>query len=542
MVSPSINNGLSGYVTAVRSPSTAAETLPTSSSLKLENGKLVPQTWTDSLKRFFIPYHASSQDSKVTGYFLSYFKELFSGKKPQEEGAQIRSMILLAERYAAAGKGNYSEQFPGACRLEHYTLAARARMDFFSEGQTRTSIREKCLKEKKALPVEWIKHGFPEEIFWNSPDLVDFISAAYLHRFIRHADYQHTIQMLPSISPGNGGIPRVMEPHLKMEGKMTPWSEISRKISVDEEGRMFSLGTDGKKSYWMYLEEGFVQNDRHDFEKLTPFKSLPKALDANQVQIVTSHIPRSRWSFLHHLTKGNVHTHFRIIPRNGFAQTHQGSKLLDGKVYSIGYGARWDDVAHKQPLKTIPGMFYSPDSTEFFKEDLRITTLDQITDAQLLKLVEVTKKRSNELRPFNIASHNCSSETSEILSEAGVADLKSGVRSDHVLYTAFVPKFLRRGCATLSTQLSKFIPARVSSALSYAVFCTVTVMISPIFLILGAWRVKRPGPEDKRKGELKPLISSPFDLFDAEHFTINMTRSVSKWQKKQLNTVYVEQK
>ncbi|MBS0604233.1 MAG: hypothetical protein JSS60_04250 [Verrucomicrobia bacterium] len=513
-----------------------------SSDLLVESGELIEGDWKNSLLRFFVPYIASSQDRKVSDYFIAFFKDYF--KKEGTSGAQrnVLSMLALAERHISKGRGLITGQSSDTCRLERYTLAVRERLNQFDPDHSRAQLREKCRSDNAQMFAHWKKQEFAEEAFWKSPDLVDFISDSHLHRFIRYADYQHTIEMRPVLTQRNGTPVLVSEPHLKMNGRMTPWSKISQEISVDEEERLYSLGPDGKKIYWMYQEDGLVMRDRHDFSRLHHFKSLPTPPASCQVQIVTSHYPREKWGILEYLTKGNIHTHFRIIPREGFSASHPGSELQDGKVYSIGYGARWQDVAQGQPMNTIPGLFYNPDSTEFFKEDLMVTTLDKVTDEQLLKVVEITKRRSKELRPFNIATHNCSSETTEILHEAGVVDLPSALRGDRIFYEALVPKFIRRGFDALGRQLSKVVPAKVSIIASYIAFVPFVLFVSPFLLALGAWRTKQLEPEDQRKGVLKPMLSSIFDIFDPGRFTVDMTKNVTKWQKKQPNTVYVEQR
>jgi hypothetical protein len=507
----------------------------------VQGNSLFKGNWKTSLLRFFIPTYASNQDKKVSAFFTQYFKEILGKEIGVAEEQKTKAMLSLAEQHIARGKKRFFCPSPEISRLECYTLAARERLKLFGPQHSRASLNEQCRLDNQSLLKRWKGLGFPEESFWSCPDLVDFIFETHLHRHIRHVDYQHTIQMHPVLARCNGQTYFVSEPHLMMNGRMRPWSKISEQIAVDKEGRLHSKGPRGEKIYWIYLEQGLIQRDRHDFDKLHPFKTLANVPNSCQVQVVTSHFSGKRWLPWHYLTKGSVHTHFRIIPRTGFSSAHPTSELEDGKVYSIGYGARWDDVAKRQPLKTIPGLFYSPDSTEFFKEDLLITTLDNVTDERMLKLVKVTKKHAKELWPFNIAKRNCCSGTTELLKEAGVIDLRSEIRADHFLYKIFCPKLIRKGLAALSGQLAKVIPEKVSKVLSYAAFLPVAIMLSPLLLALGAWRSKRPDSKDKRQGQLTPMISKIADVFDPSKFTVNMTMNVFKWQKKQPNTVYIKQ-
>jgi hypothetical protein len=517
----------------------------TSNDIYVENGDLVKGDWKNSLLRFFLPWRASVQDMKVSQYFVNCFTRFLAQEKPLQNVERTKSMLFLCEQFVARSKGCFFSSSYDVPRLERYTLIVREKLNLFESQKFRRELMQTCRLDNQALICKWKNLGFPEEAFWRFPDFVDFIFESHLHRSICHADYKHAIQMIPVIPRAGYTTQRnpqtlrcSSEPHLMMNGRMTPWSHLARTISIDEEKRLFSKGKEGKKLYWLYNERGLVQKDRHDFDTLLPFKTLTKAPDSCQVQIVTSHYPKEKWQPYHHLTKGNVHTHFRLIPRKGFSMDHPNSELEDGKVYSIGYGAKWVDVAHYQPLKTIPGCFYNPDSTEFFKEDLMITTIDKLTDEQLLKVVEETKKRAKQLRPFNIVTSNCCTEATEILKRAGVIDLKSEIRGDLFLYKTFVPKLIRKKMRGLSEQLLKFIPAKVANALTDLAFVPFSLLLSPIFLLLGACNIKRPDPDDKRQGELTPMFSKIANIFHLGTYKVSMTARVSKWQKKQPHTIY----
>ena len=271
--------------------------------------------------------------------------------------------------------------------------------------------------------------------------------------------------------------------------------------------------------------------------RLTPFKTLPRAPNSCQVQIVTSHCPKERWRFWHHLFQGNIHTHFRLIPREGFSRAHPESELKDGGVHSVGFGAKWADVAKQQPLQTIPGLFFNTDSTEFFKEDLLITTLEGITDEKMLHLVETIKKHARNPHYFNIMTHNCCSEAMEILKEAGVIDL-SEMRADTFFYKALVPKCVRSKVTALKGMPQKSSLKNGSLFSAIFPFTPFTLLFSPLILAFGAWRTKE---EEGEKGALKPVISKISDIFDPDIFQVNMTMKVSKWQKKQPNTVHLSQ-
>ena len=169
-------------------------------------------------------------------------------------------MLLLAEQHTASCR---SSALP---RLNHYTLVVREKLQLFEASCARTERVKKCESNNLKLLTQWKKWGFPEEAFGGHPDLVDFVLRVHLHRYIRHADYQHTIKMLPTFVRRGDAISVVSHPHLLVNGQMTPWSKIAQKIAVDEAGNLYSEEGNGKKLPWMYLDQGFVQKDRHDFE------------------------------------------------------------------------------------------------------------------------------------------------------------------------------------------------------------------------------------------------------------------------------------
>ena len=494
-----------------------------------------------SLQNWVASGKTNEVEQKTTKQFLDFFKKHFENDDKAYDPNSVKRIIDHASEqiYSHMQKvGHFSIQSQIA-NLERYVFAARQQLNYFDEANPQSALKSIFTLHNKDLLAHWNKLQFSEDSFWASPHMVDFIFQSHLNRFIRHADYQHQIEMKPAFVKHCGHYQTTVEPHLLMQGKMTPWSTISKKIFIDEDERLYSTDAQGNKKYWMYLDQGLEEWDRHKFERLRHFKILPSPPQSCQVQIVTSQVPKERWSFWDRFLKGTHHTHLRLVVRDGFEANHPESELKNGGVYSTGYGGRWNDVNQGQLLKTIPGLFYNPDSTEFFKQDLWVTTIDNVSDEKILKLAEIIKRRAHETRPFNIIFHQCCTETTEILKEAEVIELDNVIRLDNLLYKMLVPKFIRRGLSALSTPLSKIIPESIAKPLSFIAFIPFTLFFSPLMLLVGAWDAKQPSGQSGHP--LSPLISKVSDLFDPDRFNINLTLNVTKWQKKQANTVYVKQ-
>ena len=461
-------------------------TLP--SNLYEQNGQIVRGNILNALARFFIPTFASSQDAKVSEFFMRYLKNYIRAEPSSRDRENVRSMLLLAEQHIAHGKGWFSGQTQDTCRLEHYTLLVRERLKEFDPKASKDLLEKKCRIDNKDELAKWTKLGFAEEAFWSSPDLVDFIFKSYLHRSIKHPYYKHNIEMYPVLVYFAGEQSVQLQPHILMDKRWTPWMEVCGRFNVDSESRIYTIENNVKK-IWTYLEQGLTQWNKNNFDTPRPLRQLDQPPSGSRIEIITTHAHRKDWNLCDRFLKGTRHSFFRIVPGVGFAGRHPETGLKDGAVYSFGWGTRWQDFSLFGSLSTMQGKWFCPDSFEFFKEDLRITPL-AVNECQAIKLLEIVKRRAKEPNPFHFITANCSGITAEILKEAGIIDL---TKKEHMLtmwYEFLVPKAVRRPIDKATSFIKLWTPSFISSGIDRLAKFLHSLVFLPLFSLLGAWRRK----------------------------------------------------
>ena len=124
---------------------TVPATLP--NNIYVKKNDLVAGDWTNYLKRCFIPYYASSQDQKVSEFFISYFNKFFKSESVTDR-ERVKAVISLADQHIVSSSTNIS-------RLEHYVLAARERLNIFDPQQVRQDLIEKCRSANRGLIDRW---------------------------------------------------------------------------------------------------------------------------------------------------------------------------------------------------------------------------------------------------------------------------------------------------------------------------------------------------------------------------------------------------
>jgi len=497
--------------------------------------------WKNSLMRWFIPGYASNQDKKVSQYFIHFFKNAFNDDL-EGNPEKFYAMIASAEEHIARGQRWFSHSVSeDIARLEVYIFAARKRMNLFDPGHPRQTLLEKCRTDNDTLYHRWKKLGFDEEAFWTSPDLVDFIFKAHLHRNITYPHYNHTIDMRLCVLRQCGQLVMSKQPHLLVNGQPTPWATLRKTFHIDKEDRVYTI-ENGIKKYWMYLEEGLTQYDRNNFESPHRLRRLPQTALQNRVEIVTTRAHRETWGIIDAVLKGFRHSFFRIIPGEGFSVRYPKTGLKSGDVYSMGWAPRRRDVTFWAPLSTMKGKWYSPDSWEFAKEDLYATPID-VSDEQLLKLLEMIKKRSQNDHPFHIINANCCGAVVSIFNEAGILNQCPKDHMAYLWYQFLFPKYLRKPIEKAASFASRWIPNCVIKKVEIFSKSVYSIIWAPIFTLLGAWRTDITYEDEngeemaiKTRNRIKALFSNVFDMFNSNKMVFDLTKNLYKWQKKQPGT------
>ncbi len=532
-------------------PQATPHTQQLSSNLQVGQQGLEERQWWTNVLRTVVPGYASKQDTQTTHYFLNFFKEIVTEKRTVPSSF-LREVIVLAEQHVGHRIDPAGDRAPKeVADLERYTLAARIRLNHFDSNEHKATLKAAVERHHQSLFTKWDRLDFgarPEdkEAFWTHPDMVDFIFKNHLHRNIRHADYMHKIQMLPVLNQREGRWVVEWEAHLKMNGHATKWSEIRNMLKVDDENRLYSIDAQGHKQHWMYLDEGFVPHERYDMEHMRRFKKLGAAPSSCQIQLITTHAPKNKWHMGDRVLQGTRHTFFRVVFRQNFQRTHAEQPYKDGEVYSIGWGAPWNQYNPWQPLKTLTGKIFCPDSFEFFAEDLYGSNID-ITDEQALRVMDVVKRRQREAgNGFHIITSNCTSNTADILREAQILDLSTEEHMLFLWYKFFFPESLRNHLDGIGKFFQTWTPDLVIKGLNSIGYFLHSLIFVPLFTLMGAWRSEiaydnesaslQPETPDElmlRAGNrVKALFSNGFDLFNSEKMTYDLTFKVWDWQKR----------
>jgi hypothetical protein len=222
--------------------------------------------------------------------------------------------------------------------------------------------------------------------------------------------------------------------------------------------------------------------------------------------------------------------------------------MEQGSVYSFGWGTIWRDFNIFSPLSTLKGRWYSPDDWEFLKQDHCITTLD-VTDEQVIKLMEIIRRRSQEELPFHFITANCCGITAEVLSEAGILDLCTKNHMAKLGYEFFIPKSLRAPLDKVTALADSVFPKFVTKSLNVVGAFFYSLIFAPLFTLLGAWRTNISFEDEegdsvqntfqmRASNRIKALFSNVFDLFSPSKMEFDMTKNIYKWQKQQPNTIF----
>ncbi|MBS0653391.1 MAG: hypothetical protein JSR39_07700 [Verrucomicrobia bacterium] len=531
------------------------------SGVQADGGALVEGGgWLNAVARSIIPGYATSEDAKVTKYFLNFFKDIIAEKKciPAD---QLKKIIRFAEQHIAERVSfrrghNLTEHTKEIADLERYAFAARIRLNDFESPQQKEALRGVVQRHNQSQFAKWDRLNFDnkpadKEAFFANPDMVDFVFKQHLHRYIRHQDYMHKVEMWPVLKQREGSWVVESEAHLKMNGRPTPWSTIRKMFKVEEDTeRLYTEETDGTKRYWMYLDEGFVQHDRHDFQNMRRFKQLERPPSTCKVQLITTHAPEDKWFWGDRLLQGARHTFFRIVIGEGFQRSHPDLPYRDGEVYSIGFGGPGNTVNVLQPLTTFRGRLYSPDSWEFYTEDLQVTEVDA-TDDKIIRLFDIVKQRATEEQGFHVIGSNCATNGMAMLREAEILDIPT---KNHMItmwyeyiFSEDFRKYIDKGCDFIV----RYTPESVKEVVKNIGLFIYSLVFAPLFLLLGAWRTKvayDPETPDALNGitaeegmvrannRIKALFSNIYDFFDPEKMSFDLTHNVWRWQVKDAET------
>lgn len=499
--------------------------------------------WT-SFCRAFIPAYASNCDAKITQAFQRTLEDILSGQKRASDDEQMGILLSRMDEHIERVTGERSVHVlppKDIIKLERYMLGVRHKTGIFRRDQSPHELRTLVHAHSKSLYDKWVKRQqYPEEAFFQAPDLIDFVFHSHLHRHISYPAYGG-VNKGHTVGWNKDGAT------LLVDGRTTQWSAMQRNFAVDKESeRIYSVdSTTGKRVFWCYLEKGLVP---HDVKKATPIplRTLPQDQipKSCQLQIVTTHDSPEKWNCVDRFLKGARHTFFRVIFREKFNERQDAGTYRPGEVYSWGWRPFWKDFNPLLPLESYQGYMQCPDNDEFLPQNFYETTLD-ITDEQALNLMSAAKNYKGR---FNFVTNNCAGTTAQLLRDTGIIEIPTGSFMTTMWYQFLVPKYIRNifdGIAgffqrntpdwlqTIAVRIGRFISA---------------IFFAPIFLLFGAWRTNitdealkhEDGLDEKPSKSIRALFNNIWDVFNPKSMTYDLTKNIYKWQKKQASTVFVK--
>jgi hypothetical protein len=323
------------------------------------------------------------------------------------------------------------------------------------------SLKEMVKKHDPASFNRWsVKCGLDPELFFEHPDFANFILTAFIHKSFEYFGKKQI---------NNGG-----QVGLLVEGKFTPWEDLSKRFVV-EEGKIFSTDT-GVKKRWIFLSEGLVCHDPYNWKMPVPIMKLEIPPGRYLLQVVTSHIKPENQGLIDRVTDGAMHSWFRII-------------TPDGNVYSFGMLHDRKDINLLQPMSSIKSKMSCPDVFEAYAEK-RIETTIPIEGEHVFKIGEIIKKYSrDENVQFHYLKANCTSFLQEVLTASGVGGIpNTKMTISRVIEKFIFPKAVRRIMKSIWTHTFAHItPSFVAKGFSSLVNGITALIVFPFISLLGGW-------------------------------------------------------
>ncbi|MCX6991466.1 MAG: hypothetical protein NTX49_10490 [Chlamydiae bacterium] len=323
------------------------------------------------------------------------------------------------------------------------------------------SLKELVKKHDSANFKRWsLKCGLDPELYFAHPDFANFILSAFIHK---------SFEFFGKNQINHGG-----QVGLLIEGKFTPWEEISKRFVV-EDGKIFSTDT-GVKKRWIFLSEGLVCHDPYNWKMPAVLMKLEVPPGRYLLQVVTSHIKPANQGLIDRVTDGAMHSWFRII-------------TPDGNVYSFGMLHDRKDINLLQPMSSIKNKISCPDVFETYAEK-RIETTIPIEGEHVFKIGEIIKKYSrDENIQFHYLKSNCTSFLQEVLTASGIGGIPNTKMTISRMIGKFIfPKPVRRIMKNIwEHTFGLIIPTFISKGFSTLVNIVTSLIAFPVISLLGGW-------------------------------------------------------
>lgn len=511
----------------------------------VEGDALVEGGFFNAILRYCIPGYASSQDQRITLFFLNFCKEFIRNEHLFFNREKCLSLLQLSRDHLAyCLQGRASTAIPQEMAdLERYILAIRMHVKDFASEHEQSQSKELCQRHCQKLYDKWINQGHSSDAFWSAPDLVDLVMRSFWHKVMRHSIYRDTINMRSDSFMRGGQYVCAQEPQVKIQGHLYSWANVRSRFFKDNDNRIYTRDNNGHKVYWWYFKEGLIPWDKFNWEIPHPFTTLNPPPLQTQVEIVTSHAKKRDWVVLDHYLKGVRHAFLRVVFGEDFAKSHPNSRYKPGEVYSFGFGFNGKNFSKFFPLTTLPGKMMSPDYAEFDDENLRVTPLD-ITGDQAAELMAAITQRAHEPLPFHPINANCAAAVAQLLSRAHILELPVERHMLMMWYKFLVPKSIRKPIEAVGPFFESIVPSFMSTIIATITQLCHSIIFGPFFFIIGGHRVQID-PEDSLvyqwREMARPYFNHMIDVFNPNKMIATEARMIDRWQRKQPRTRFVEQ-
>lgn len=335
----------------------------------------------------------------------------------------------------------------------------------------------------------WKEAHFPLEALLHNRDLIELFRQTHWDTHISF--FRHSIPL------DDEGAPLLL-----FRGEWTPWAEVKQQIHSPNQSTLEN---------WCYLQEGVVPWKTFHWEKLRPFHQLP---EEERPEKHTIRLLTGAKKDLPDIIQDYGHTWIQMIRPNG-------------ELYSIGFYAPESFIANPQsPLKTLPGVFHSPDLYEFLpgrnKEAVQYTTSEQRFE-QLLQMVESWQKIG---LPYNTLEQNCS-DVAQTLYFAGKEEKNtlSSTEEMSVWWLTELPLWTQH----ILKGVWGTLPLPIRLPLKWGGRIATTLSLSPLLYSLGAHRGLFLSSQSPN---VAPLLPSPLSLFHKRLHLLH-PKGVRRWQRQQ---------
>lgn len=256
---------------------------------------------------------------------------------------------------------------------------------------------------------KWKAAGFPEKIFHQYPDFVDFIFKNNLHHMITYYQKNDKKENHNIIFPQN--------PQLLFRGVYTDWQiireTVKKELQVDSQGRIIKgLTEDGALKGWFYTYDRGL-----DTWDISTWGQNPDIPPRPIRQLPPEQCPKEY--------RFTLCCAYKNYAQRAFKKVHCYIEITttQGKVYNFGL---WSpEIIEKAGIKggflTAYGEFNCPDGFEFMGERVSITKTDfDIDEKQFKQLWQWLHDKKQEGVPFNWTEKNCTTFAVDAAKVAGI--------------------------------------------------------------------------------------------------------------------------